>query len=172
MLNPGDQLPAVTLHEYVPAEGGACALGPALVNTAEAAAGKTIVLFAVPGAFTPVCSEQHLPGYLEHYEALKAAGADEIWCVACNDPFVMGAWGQAQGVRGRIRMLGDGNNALAQAAGLTLDMSARGFGVRSARYSALVRDGRIVTLNVEAPGEFAVSDAATMLEQLKVNPKA
>ena len=172
MLTPGDQLPAVTLHEYVPAEGGACALGPDAVNTAEASAGKTIVLFAVPGAFTPVCSERHLPGYLEQYEALKAAGADEIWCVACNDPFVMGTWGQAQGVQGKIRMLGDGNNALAQAAGLTQDMTARGFGVRSARYSALVRDGRIVTLNVEALGEFAVSDAATMLEQLKANPKA
>ena len=172
MLKVGDQLPAVTLYEYIPAEGGACALGPDPVDTALAAAGKTIVLFAVPGAFTPVCSEQHLPGYLAQYEALKAAGADEIWCVACNDPFVMGAWGQAQGVQGKIRMLGDGNNALAQAAGLTLDLTARGFGVRSVRYSALVRDGRIVTLNVEAPGEFAVSDAATMLAQLGANPKA
>ena len=172
MLQVGDQLPAVTLYEYVPAEGGECALGPDAVDTAQAAAGKTIVLFAVPGAFTPVCSERHLPGYLEQYEALKAAGADEIWCVACNDPFVMGAWGQAQGVQGKIRMLGDGNNALAQAAGLTLDLTARGFGVRSVRYSALVRDGRIVTLNVEAPGEFAVSDAATMLAQLGANPKA
>ncbi|MBQ9578162.1 MAG: peroxiredoxin [Ottowia sp.] len=171
MLQVGDQLPAVTLYEYVPAEGGECALGPDAVDTAQAAAGKTIVLFAVPGAFTPLCSERHLPGYLEQYEALKAAGADEIWCVACNDPFVMGAWGQAQGVQGKIRMLGDGNNALAQAAGLTLDLTARGFGVRSARYSALVHDGRIVTLNVEALGEFAVSDAATMLEQLKANPK-
>ena len=172
MLQVGDQLPAVTLYEYVPAEGGECALGPDAVDTAQAAAGKTIAILAVPGAFTPLCSERHLPGYLEQYEALKAAGADEIWCVACNDPFVMGAWGQAQGVQGKIRMLGDGNNALAQAAGLTLDLTARGFGVRSARYSALVRDGRIVTLNVEAPGEFAVSDAATMLEQLKANPKA
>ena len=172
MLKVGDQLPAVTLYEYVPAEGGECALGPDPVDTAKAAAGKTIVLFAVPGAFTPVCSEQHVPGYLEQYEALKAAGADEIWCTAVNDAFVMGYWGQAQGVKGHVRMLADGGADFARAAGLTLDLTARGFGVRSNRYSMLVRDGRVVTLNVEAPGEFAVSDAATMLAQLKANPKA
>ena len=172
MLQVGDQLPAVTLHEYVPAEGGECALGPDAVDTAQAAAGKTIAILAVPGAFTPLCSERHLPGYLEQYEALKAAGADEIWCTAVNDAFVMGYWGQAQGVRGRIRMLADGNADFARAVGLTLDLAARGFGVRSNRYSMLVRDGRIVSLNVEALGEFAVSDAATMLAQLKANPKA
>lgn len=172
MLQVGDPLPAVTLYEYIPAEGGACALGPEAVDTAQAAAGKTIVLIAVPGAFTPVCSEQHVPGYLAQFDAIKAAGADELWCVACNDAFVMGNWGKALGVQGKIRMLGDGNNALAQAAGLVQDMTARGFGQRSSRYSALVQGGRIVALNVEAPGEFAVSDAATMLAQLKANPRA
>ncbi len=172
MLKVGDQLPAVTLYEYVPADGGECALGPDPVDTAKAAAGKTIALFGVPGAFTPGCSEQHLPGYLEHYDALKAAGADEIWCTSTNDAFVMGYWGKAQGVQGKIRMLADGDGALMQATGLKLDMTGKGFGVRSARYSALVRDGRIVTLNVEAQGEVNVSDAATMLAQLKANPKA
>ena len=165
MIKVGDTLPAATLMEYVEIEGHGCSLGPNPVSVAQASAGKTIALFAVPGAFTPTCSAQHVPGYVAKAEALKAAGVDEIWCVSVNDAFVMGAWAREQHTAGKVRMLADGDAAFAQATGLTLDLHGKGLGLRSNRYSMLVKDGKVVSLNVEGPGKFEVSDADTLLAQ-------
>ncbi|BDB67905.1 MULTISPECIES: peroxiredoxin [Comamonas] len=167
MIKVGDALPAVTLMEYVEVEGNGCSLGPNPVKLPEALAGKTIAVFAVPGAFTPTCSEKHLPGYVAQAEELKAAGVDEIWCLAVNDAFVMGAWGRDQKVAGKVRMIADGDAAFAKATGLTLDLNGKGLGLRANRFSMLVKDGKVATLNVEAPGKFEVSDAGTMLAQAK-----
>jgi len=167
MIQVGDKLPATTLMEFIEVESEGCSLGPNAVDVAQASAGKTIALFAVPGAFTPTCSARHVPGYVEQAEALKAAGVDEIWCVSVNDAFVMGAWARDQKTAGKLRMLADGDAAFAKATGLTLDLNGKGLGLRSNRYSMLVKDGVVVTLNVEGPGQFAVSDAATLLAQAK-----
>ena len=167
MIKVGDTLPAVNLAEYVEVEGDGCSIGPNPVNLPEALAGKTIALFAVPGAFTPTCSAKHVPGYVAKAEELKAAGVDEIWCLAVNDAFVMGAWGREQKVTGKVRMIADGDAAFAKATGLTLDLNGKGLGLRSNRYSMLVKDGKVVTLNVEGPGKFEVSDADSMLKQVK-----
>ena len=166
MIKIGDTLPATTLMEYVEVEGNGCSIGPNPVKVAEASAGKTIAVFAVPGAFTPTCSAQHLPGFLEKAAEFKVAGVDEIWCLAVNDAFVMGAWGREQNTAGKIRMLADGDAAFAQATGLTLDLNGKGLGLRSNRYSMLVKDGKVVQLNNEAPGKFEVSNAATLLAQV------
>ena len=166
MIKIGDTLPATTLMEYVEVEGNGCSIGPNPVKVAEASAGKTIAVFAVPGAFTPTCSAQHLPGFLEKAAEFIAAGVDEIWCLAVNDAFVMGAWGREQNTAGKIRMLADGDAAFAQATGLTLDLNGKGLGLRSNRYSMLVKDGKVVQLNNEAPGKFEVSNAATLLAQV------
>ena len=165
MLKVGDKLPAGTLQEFIEVEGNGCSIGPNSFDIEKAAAGKTIALFALPGAYTPTCSAKHVPGYVEQADALKAAGVDEIWCVSVNDAFVMGAWGRDQKTGGKVRMMADGSAAFAQATGLTLDLTARGMGLRSNRYSALVKDGVVKTLNVEAPGKFEVSDAGTLLAQ-------
>ena len=167
MIKVGDTLPAVTLAEYSEVEGGGCSIGPNPVDVTQAAAGTTIALFAVPGAFTPTCSAKHVPSYLSAHDALKAAGVDEIWCLSVNDPFVMGAWARDEKTAGKIRMLADGDAAFAKATGLTLDLTGKGLGLRSNRYSMLVKDGKVATLNVEAPGKFEVSDGATMLAQAK-----
>ena len=165
MIKVGDSLPATTLMEFSEIEGNGCSLGPNPVDVLSATAGKTIALFALPGAFTPTCSAKHLPPYLEHFNDFKAAGVDEIWCVSVNDVFVMGAWARDQQTAGKIRMLADGSAAFAQATGLTLDLSARGMGLRSNRYSMLVKDGKVISLNIEVAGKFEVSDAATLLTQ-------
>ena len=154
----GDTIPAAKLTQGTPE-------GPKEVSTEELFKGKTVVLFGVPGAFTPTCSAKHLPGYVEQAAALKAKGVDEIWCVSVNDAFVMGAWGREQGTDGKVRMLADGSALWTKALGLELDLIQRGMGVRSQRYSALIEDGVVKTLNVEAAGKFEVSDAATMLSQ-------
>jgi peroxiredoxin len=167
MIKVGDPLPQVTLQEYSEVEGEGCSIGPNPVDIGKAAAGKTIALFALPGAFTPTCSAQHVPGYVEKFSALKAAGVDEIWCLSVNDAFVMGAWGREQKTGGKVRMLADGSADFAKATGLTLDLSARGMGLRSNRYSMLVKGGKVATLNVEGPGKFEVSDADTLLAQAK-----
>ena len=167
MIKVGDKIPASTLMEYVEVEGNGCSVGPNPVDTHKASAGKTIALFALPGAFTPTCSAKHVPGYVEHFDALKAAGVDEIWCVSVNDAFVMGAWARDLKTGAKVRMLGDGDATFAKATGLTLDLTGKGLGLRSNRYSMLVQDGVVKTLNVEGPGKFEVSDAATLLAQAK-----
>lgn len=165
MIQVGDTLPQTTLMEFVEVEGNGCSIGPNPVDVSQATAGKTIALFALPGAFTPTCSAKHVPGYVESVDAFKAAGVDEIWCVSVNDAFVMGAWARDQKTDGKVRMLADGSAAFAQATGLTLDLTSRGMGLRSNRYSMLVKDGKVVSLNIEGPGKFEVSDAATLLAQ-------
>jgi peroxiredoxin len=167
MIKVGDSLPAVTLQEYSEVEGNGCSIGPNPVKVTDAAAGKTIALFALPGAFTPTCSAKHVPGYVQMAEELKQAGVDEIWCVSVNDAFVMGAWARDQKTGGKVRMLGDGSADFAKATGLTLDLTGKGMGLRSARYSMLVKDGKVAALNIEAPGKFEVSDAGTLLAQAK-----
>ena len=167
MIQVGDTLPATTLMEFSEVEGEGCSIGPNAVDVAKATAGKTIALFALPGAFTPTCSAKHVPGYVESESELKAAGVDEIWCVSVNDAFVMGAWAREQKTAGKVRMLADGSAAFTQATGLTLDLTARGMGLRSNRYSMLVKDGKVTALNVEGPGKFEVSDSATLLAQVK-----
>ncbi len=167
MIKVGDSLPETTLMEFSEVEGGGCSIGPSPVQVSKATADKTIALFALPGAFTPTCSAKHVPGYLEKFGELKAAGVDEIWCVSVNDPFVMGAWARDLKSDGKVRMLGDGDGTFTKAAGLTLDLTGRGMGLRSSRYSMLVKNGKVATLNIEAPGKFEVSDAATMLAQAK-----
>lgn len=167
MIKVGDALPAATLMEYSEVEGNGCSIGPNPVDVVQASAGKTIALFALPGAFTPTCSAKHVPGYVNHFDDLKKAGVDEIWCVSVNDAFVMGAWARDQHTNGKVRMLGDGSADFTKATGLTLDLTARGMGLRSNRYSMLVKDGKVATLNIEGPGKFEVSDADTMLSQAK-----
>jgi glutaredoxin/glutathione-dependent peroxiredoxin len=167
MLKVGDKLPAGSLQEFVEVEGNGCSIGPNSFDVATTTAGKKIAIFALPGAYTPTCSAKHVPGYVEGAAALKAAGVDEIWCLSVNDAFVMGAWGRDQKTAGKVRMMADGSAAFTQATGLTLDLTARGMGLRSNRYSMLVVDGVVKTLNVEGPGKFEVSDAGTMLKQAK-----
>jgi peroxiredoxin len=159
----GDRLPEATLFEST-GFGEACPLPPAKVAVAEAAKGKRIVVFGLPGAYTPTCSAEHVPGYLELLPALRAKGVDEVWCVSVNDGYVMAAWGREQDAIGKIRMLGDGEGELAKKLGLAEDKV--GMGLRMKRFSMLVDDGVIKQLNVEEPKKFEVSDAATMLKQL------
>ena len=167
MLKVGDKLPAGSLQEFIEVEGNGCSLGPNTFDIAKATAGKTIAVFGLPGAYTPTCSAKHVPGFVAKADELKAAGIDEIWCVSVNDPFVMGAWGRDQKTAGKVRMMADGSADFAKATGLTLDLTARGMGVRSQRYSMLVKDGVVKTLNIEGPGKFEVSDADTMLRQAR-----
>ena len=163
----GDRIPGGTLTEFIETETEGCSLGPNAFQVDDMVRGKKIALFAVPGAFTPTCSAKHLPGYGAQADALKAAGVDEIWCVSVNDAFVMGAWGREQKAAGKVRMLADGSAHWARALGLELDLDARGMGVRCQRFSALLDDGVVKALNVEAPGKFEVSDADTLLKQAK-----
>jgi len=165
MIKVGDKIPHSVLSEFIEVETEGCSLGPNPVDTHKASANKTIALFAVPGAFTPTCSAKHVPGYLENHAALHAAGVDEIWCLSVNDPFVMGAWSKDQKAHGKVRFIADGSAEFAKATGLTLDLTARGLGLRSNRYSMLIKDGVVKALNVEGPGEFLVSDAQTLLKQ-------
>lgn len=167
MIKIGDTLPASTLMEYSEVEGEGCSIGPNAVDVSKASAGKTIALFALPGAYTPTCSAKHVPGYVEHFAEFKAAGVDEIWCVSVNDAFVMGAWARDQKTGTKVRMLADGSAAFTQATGLTLDLTSRGMGLRSNRYSMLVKNGKVASLNIEGPGKFEVSDAQTLLAQAK-----
>ena len=139
--------------------------GPEQTTTGEFFAGRRVALFAVPGAYTPTCSARHLPSYVDKASDLKAKGVDEIACISVNDPFVMSAWGKADG-SSDITMIADGNGAFADAVGLSMDASKFGMGKRSQRYSMLVNDGVVEQLNVEAPGEYRASSAETLLEQL------
>ncbi|UCD67271.1 MAG: peroxiredoxin [Betaproteobacteria bacterium] len=160
----GDKLPDGKLWEFVDEETPGCSIGPNEFDVAEQVKGKRIAVFALPGAFTPTCSAKHLPGYVEKADELKKK-VDEIWCLSVNDAFVMGAWGRANGATGKVRMMADGNGDLTKALGMELDLTARGIGVRSQRYSMLLEDGKVKALNVEEGGKFEVSDADTMLKQ-------
>jgi peroxiredoxin len=157
-IQKGDRLPDVPLTI-------ASADGPKPTTSGEFFAGKRVALFAVPGAFTPTCSARHLPSYVEKAKELKGKGIDEIACTSVNDAFVMSAWNERDG-SDDVVMLADGNGALADAVGLTMDGSKFGMGKRSQRYSMIVNDGVVEQLNVEAPGEYKASSAETMLDQL------
>jgi peroxiredoxin len=162
----GDRLPDGQLREYIEVETAGCSIGPNAFNVGDLVKGKKIVVFGLPGAYTPTCSAKHVPSYLQHYDALKNKGVDEIWCFAVNDAFVMHAWGRDQQVNGKIRMMADGNAEYTRALGLENDRTAAGLGMRCQRFSMLVEDGVVKRLNVEAPGKYEVSDAETMLKQL------
>ena len=162
----GDRLPEGTLQEFIDVETEGCALGPNTFNVSDLVKGKTIAIFGLPGAFTPTCSAQHLPGYIKLADQLKAKGVDEIWCISVNDAFVMGAWGRDQKATGIVRMMADGSAAFTKALGLEFDLVAKGFGVRSQRYSLLAVDGVVTQLNIEQGGKFEVSNAETLLGQL------
>jgi peroxiredoxin len=165
MIKIGDSIPDATLTESTEF-GEACPIAPANVSVAEATKGKRVVIFGLPGAYTPTCSAKHVPGYLAHLADFKAKKIDEVWCVSMNDGFVMAAWGRDQKAIGRIRMLGDGNGELAKKLGLDFDASKPGLGTRMKRCSMLVDNGVVKQLNVEEPGKFEVSNAETMLKQL------
>jgi len=163
----GDKVPDGKLSESAGwDDASSCPMPPKEVGVAEATKGKKIAIFALPGAYTPTCSAKHVPSYLANLDALKAKGVDEVWCVATNDGFVMGAWGRDQKALGKIRFMGDGSCLWTKALGLELDLTARGMGVRSQRYSMLVEDGTVKQLNIEGPGKFEVSGGDTMLKQL------
>ena len=155
----GDKIPPVTVQRKT-------ADGIDQVSTDDFFAGRKVVLFAVPGAFTPTCSQKHLPGFVANADAIKAKGVDEIACVAVNDAFVMGAWGADQGAEGKVTMLADGSATLAQALGLEFDLVEKGLGTRSQRYAMVVEDGTVTLLNVEESGQFEASKAETILDAL------
>ena len=168
MIKVGDKLPTGKLQEFIEVEGEGCSIGPNTFDVEKETSGKRVAIFALPGAYTPTCSAKHVPGFVEKADALKAAGIDEIWCVSVNDAYVMGAWGRDQKTGGKVRMMADGSAEWTKALGLTQDMSAKGMGVRSQRFSMLVDNGVVKTLNIEAPGKFEVSNADTILAQAKV----
>ena len=162
----GDTLPAGTLNEFIEVEGNGCTVGPNTFKVEDLVKGKKIAIFGLPGAYTPTCSAKHVPSYLTQYDALKAKGVDEIWCISVNDAFVMGAWGRDQKSGGKIRMMADGSADYVKKLGLTLDLTARGMGVRADRFSMLVDNGVVKSVNREAPGKFEVSNAETLLQQI------
>lgn len=166
-ISVGARVPDATLSEYIETATESCPMGPNNFQVADLAKGKKIAVFAVPGAFTPTCSEQHLPGFIAKADEFKAAGVDEIWCVAVNDPFVMGAWGKSLNVNGKVRLLADGSAVWTKALGLEFDLTSKGLGVRSKRFSALLEDGVVKQLNIDNDGGLHTSDADTLLKQVK-----
>jgi peroxiredoxin len=162
----GDRLPNGTLNEFIEVEREGCSVGPNTFKVEDMVKGKKIVIFGLPGAFTPTCSAKRVPSYVTNFNALKTKGVDEIWCVSVNDAFVMGAWAKDQETAGKVRMMADGSAEYVKKLGLENDLMARGMGMRSQRFSMLVEDGVVKTLNLEAPGKFEVSDAGTMLKNL------
>ena len=162
----GDKLPEGTIQEFIEVEGNGCSVGPNTFKVEDQVKGKKIAIFGLPGAFTPTCSAKHVPSYLNNIDALKKKGVDEVWCFSVNDPFVMGAWARDQKAVGKIRFMGDGSAEYTSKLGLNLDLGARGMGMRCQRFSMLVDNGVVKTLNVEAPGKFEVSGGETMLQQV------
>lgn len=158
-IKPGDKIPAATVYEMG-------SDGPGGVSTADLFNGKTVVLFGLPGAYTPTCSASHLPGFVKFAEQIKAKGVDDIVCFAVNDAFVMGAWGKDQDTAGKVRMIADGSAELTKKMGLELDLIARGMGVRCERFAMIVKDGVVQSIDIEAPGEFHVSSAEAQLSKL------
>ncbi|WP_349607172.1 peroxiredoxin [Cupriavidus sp. DF5525] len=167
MITVGSRVPDATLQEFIETESEGCVLGPNAFKVADLVRGRKIVVFGLPGAFTPTCSAKHVPGYVQHAAALRDAGIDEVWCVSVNDAFVMGAWGREQQVAGTVRMMADGSAEWTRALGLEQDLSARGLGLRSKRYAMVIDDGVVTRLEVEAPGEFRVSTAEAVLAALR-----
>jgi peroxiredoxin len=162
----GDRLPEGKLTESTEFDGAGCPMNPQPVDVLEATKGKKVVIFALPGAYTPTCSAKHVPSYVQNFDKLKAKGVNEIWCVAVNDAFVMAAWGRDQKAGGKVRMLADGSAEYTKKLGMELDLTARGMGMRSQRYSMLVEDGVVKQVNLEGPGKFEVSGAEPMLAKL------
>ncbi|PCI38310.1 MAG: peroxiredoxin [Rhodospirillaceae bacterium] len=158
-LQIGDKIPSATLFEMGEE-------GPERISTEDLFGGKTVILFGLPGAFTPTCSEQHLPGYIAQHDQLLDKGIDEIICFSVNDAFVMGAWGKAQKMDHKVRMIGDGSGLLTQKMGLELDRIDGGMGMRCVRFAMVIKDGVVQSLDIEAPGELEVSSAAAQLMKL------
>ena len=165
-IKAGEKLPAGELSEYIEVETAGCTIGPNNFKVDDLTRGKKVVIFGLPGAFTPTCSAKHVPSYLQNLERLKAKGVSDVICMAVNDAFVMGAWARDQHTAGKIRMMGDGSADYTKALGLEFDLSARGLGLRCQRFSMLVDNGTVKLLNIEAPGKYEVSDAETMLRQM------
>ena len=165
-IKPGDRLPDGVLEEFNETDAPGCPVGPAKINVGEAARGKKIVIFGLPGAFTPTCSAKHVPSYVANIDKLKAKGVAEVICMSVNDAFVMGAWARDQKTGGKIRMMGDGSADYTKALGLEFDLAAKGLGLRCQRFSMLVDNGVVKNLNIEAPGKYEVSDAETLLKQM------
>mgnify|MGYP006283291469 FL=1 len=162
----GDKLPEGSLSEFIEQETAGCTLGPNTFNVSDLVKGKKIIIFGLPGAFTPTCSAKHVPGYVAHRDARHSPAHAEVWCVSVNDAFVMGAWGRDQKATGKVRMMADGSAEFTTKLGLTLDLTARGMGMRSNRYAMLVDNGVVKSVAVEGPGKFEVSSAEAMLAQL------
>jgi peroxiredoxin len=163
----GDRLPEGTLYESTEFDADtSCSMKPQPLSVGDLVKGRKIVIFGVPGAFTPTCSAQHLPGYIANFDELKAKGVDEIWCLAVNDAFVMASWGRERKAGGKVRMMADGSAEYAKKLGLDLDLTAKGMGVRNQRFAMVVDDGVVTHLAVEAPGKFEVSSAEAILAQL------
>ncbi|HEY3594391.1 MAG TPA: peroxiredoxin [Polyangiaceae bacterium] len=163
MIKIGDKIPDATLTESTEF-GEACPIAPAKLSVAESLSGKRVIIFGLPGAYTPTCSAKHVPGYLENFDAFRRKGIDEVWCVSVNDGYVMAAWGREQECIGKIRMLGDGAIEFTRKLGLEVDLPT--MGVRMRRFSLLADNGVVRQFNLEGPGKFEVSDAETMLKQL------
>ena len=163
----GDKLPAGTLMEYFEVEKDGCSIGPNAVKVEDLTKGRKVVIFGLPGAYTPTCSAKHVPSYVANYDKLKAKGVDTIACMSVNDAFVMGAWARDQKTGSKVRMLADGSADFAKAVGLELDASAGGLGMRSKRYCMVVDDGVVKSLAIEdAPGKADVSGADALLKSL------
>jgi len=161
----GDRIPDAKLGESIEF-GEACPVSPAMISVAEATKGKKVVMFGLPGAYTPTCSAKHVPGFLTHLDALKKKGVDEVWCLSVNDGYVMAAWGRDVKGIGKLRFLGDGNADFARALGIDNDLNKAGMGVRMKRFSMLVNDGVVEKVFVEEPGKFEASTAEAMLASL------
>jgi glutaredoxin/glutathione-dependent peroxiredoxin len=164
MIQVGQKLPEGTLKEFIDTETEGCKLGANEFKVADLVKGKKIVIFGLPGAFTPTCSAKHVPGYVENFQALRGKGVDEIWCISVNDAFVMGAWGREQKAHGKVRMMADGGADFTKSLGLEAQIP--GMGTRSKRYAMLVEDGVVKSVDLEQPGKFEVSDASSMLKRL------
>lgn len=167
MIAVGQNLPAGKLMESTEFDAAnGCPMPPKEVDVLEAVKGKKVVIFGLPGAYTPTCSAKHVPGYVQHHDALKAKGVAEVWCLATNDAFVMAAWGRDQKAAGKVRMVADGSAVYTKALGLELDLTARGMGVRTNRFAMIVDNGVVKHLAVEGAGKFEVSSAEAILAQL------
>jgi len=166
MIKVGDKLPEATLNQLTVEYTQGCPTGPEAFKVSDLTKGKRIVIFALPGAFTRTCSGKHLPGYVDLADKIKAKKVDEIWCLSVNDAMVMAAWGKDQKVGDKVRMMADGSAGFTKALGVEQDLTERGFGIRSQRYSMLVDNGVVKAFNLEKPGQFEVSSAEKILEKL------